>query len=150
MSISCHFWALGGHDSVWPLGSAFEGHGSPPPVNKYMCMPHEFKRRCLHRLFPKSAYKFSPAQANYITDSNKTFRSRSRGRLIGSDSDSDSWLVATTPGDFDSGSDSAPLVQGIATEHITGVANSPVFATDTSQLVSLGRSQHLAPEYTRQ
>ena len=40
-----------------------------------------------------------------MTDSNKTFQSRSRGSLI--DSDSNSWLGATTPGD--SGSHSAPL-----------------------------------------
>ena len=39
----------------------------------------------------------------YITDSNKTFRSRSRCNLIDSDPDSNSWLVASTPGDSDSG-----------------------------------------------
>ena len=51
-----------------------------------------------------------------ITDSNKTFRSQSRGSLIGSDSDS--WLVAMTPGDSDSGSDSAPLVCRMGTRLI--------------------------------
>ena len=40
-----------------PFGSVFEGHGSPPSVNGYMCIPPEFKRRCLHRLFAKSACK---------------------------------------------------------------------------------------------
>ena len=64
-------------------------------------------------LFPKSVSKFSPALTNYITDSNKTFWSRSRGNLIDSDPDSDSRLVATTPGDSDS--DSAPLVKILRT-----------------------------------
>ena len=82
-----------------PLASAFEGHGSSPPVKRYECIPLEFKRRCLNRLFPKSACEFSPAWANYITDSNTTFRSQSRGSLIDSDSDSDFLHAATTPGD---------------------------------------------------
>ena len=42
------------------------------------------------------------AWANYITDSNKTFRSRSRGILINLDSDSASWFLATSPRDSDS------------------------------------------------
>ena len=54
------FWRFWGVTSFGQFGSAFEGHGSPPPVNRHMCIPPEFKRRCLHRLFPKSARKFSP------------------------------------------------------------------------------------------
>ena len=52
--------ALGDITAFGPFGSAFEGHGSPPPVNRYMCIPPEFKRRCLNRLFPKSACKSPP------------------------------------------------------------------------------------------
>ena len=64
------------------------------------------------QIISKSACKFSPVKVNYITDSNKTFRIRSRGSLIDSDSDPDSRLVATIPGDSDfvSGSDPAPLL----------------------------------------
>ena len=110
----CRFCAIfgrfGGMTALNLFGSGFEGHGSPPPANRYMCIPPEFKRRCLNRLFPKSACKFPHTWANYITDSNKMFRSRSRGSLIGSNSDSDSLLVATTPGDSNSDSGSAPLL----------------------------------------
>ena len=35
--------ALGGMVAFGPLGFAFEGYGSPPPVNSYMCIPTEFK-----------------------------------------------------------------------------------------------------------
>ena len=52
------FGSVGGMTGVDLFGSAFEGHGSAPPVNRYICMPSIFKRRCLHRLFPKSACKF--------------------------------------------------------------------------------------------
>ena len=55
--------AFGGMIAFDPFGSAFEGHASPPPVNRqvYMCIPPEFKRRYL-QIFPqKSACKFSPA-----------------------------------------------------------------------------------------
>ena len=51
----------------------------------------------------------SPLIGNYITDSNKTFYSRGRGSVV----DSDSWLVVMTPGDSDSDSDSALLMQGL-------------------------------------
>ena len=44
MPFLCHFLsASGGMTAFGPPGSAFEGHGSPPPVNTYMCMPTEFK-----------------------------------------------------------------------------------------------------------
>ena len=110
MSILFYFRALGDMNTFDPLGSAFEGHGSPPSVNRYVCIPSEGKNVCTD-YFQKSMQIY-PAQENYITDSNTTFRSRSRGSLIGSDSDSDSWLVATTPGDSgsDSGSESASLL----------------------------------------
>ena len=52
------FGSVGGMTGVDLFGSAFEGHGSAPPVNRYICMPSIFKRWCLHRLFPKSACKF--------------------------------------------------------------------------------------------
>ena len=45
--------ALGGMAAFDPFGSAFEGHGSLSLVNRYLRIPHEFKGRCLHRLFPK-------------------------------------------------------------------------------------------------
>ena len=66
------------------------------------------------QIISKKCMRILPCMANYITDSNKAFCSRSRGSLI--DSDSDSLLIATTPGDSDSDSgsdsdsDSAPLV----------------------------------------
>ena len=43
----CRFCALfgrfGSMAAFGPLGSAFEGHGSPSPVNKHMCMSTERK-----------------------------------------------------------------------------------------------------------
>ena len=51
----CRFCAIFGRfvgmTAFGLFGSAFEGHGFPPPVNTYMCIPTEFRRRCLHRLF---------------------------------------------------------------------------------------------------
>ena len=80
----------------------------PHYSSPYLCLTHELASGLP---LQKSASKFS--LASFITDSNKTFRSRSRGKLIDSDPDSESWLVATTPGDSDAGSDSdsAPLTQ---------------------------------------
>ena len=43
MSILCHFPTFGAIAEFGPLGSALEVHGSPPPINGYMCMPTEFK-----------------------------------------------------------------------------------------------------------
>ena len=112
----CRFYAIfgrfGGITAFDPFGSGIEGRSSPPPVNRYTRISPEFKRQCLYRLFPKRACKFSHTLANYITNSTKTFRSRSQGSLIDSDSDFDPWLVAMTPSnsDSDSGSDSAPLI----------------------------------------
>ena len=108
MLILCHSRALRVRTAEFePLGSAFEGHGSLPLLNNYVCKPTEFKDDICTDYFQNVIVHASPplhTYANYITNSNKTFRSRSRGSLIGSDS----WLVATTPGD--SNSDSAPLV----------------------------------------
>ena len=68
-----------------------------------------------------------PTQVNYIIDSKKMLRIRTRGHLIDSDSDSDSWLVTTTPGDSDSDSDSdsAPLVTGIQIYILLGLHMQP-------------------------
>ena len=81
-----------------------------PPL-KVMTLRPRLIRKCVYLLNLKTASAqnlskkcVSPAEANCITDSNKTFRGRSRGSFI--DSDSDSWLAATTPGDSDSDSDS--------------------------------------------
>ena len=35
--------AWGGMATFDPLGYAFEGHGSPPAVNTYMCLPTGFE-----------------------------------------------------------------------------------------------------------
>ena len=43
MPILCHFRARRGMTAFGTLGFAFEGNGSPPPVNTYMCIPTEFK-----------------------------------------------------------------------------------------------------------
>ena len=85
------------------FGSAFEGHGSAPPVNRYICMPSIFKRRCLHRLFPKSTCKFQCIGELYhrfkqnVSESESRQFDRLRLRLR---------LLARS---HDSGSDSAPL-----------------------------------------
>ena len=39
MSIFAILGRFGGMNVFCPLGSAFEGHGSPPPVNTYVCLP---------------------------------------------------------------------------------------------------------------
>ena len=39
MSIFAIFERFGGMNVFCPLGSAFEGHGSPPPANTYACIP---------------------------------------------------------------------------------------------------------------
>ena len=96
-----------------PLGSAYEGHGPRLRLLR-MCVavPTEFKDNISAQLIFKKCMHFSPAKVNNIKDVNKPSRSWSRSSLIDSDSDFDSWLVATTPGDSDSdsGSDSEPLV----------------------------------------
>ena len=44
MSIVCHSRALRvGTAEFGPIGSAFEGHGSPTSFNTYVCKPTEFK-----------------------------------------------------------------------------------------------------------
>ena len=80
-----------------------EDHVNFAPFS-YICMPAEFKADICSE-YLKKYMQILPCiwQTRYITDSNTTFRSRSRGSLV----DSDSWLVATTPGD----PDSAPLLK---------------------------------------
>ena len=71
-------------------------------------MPTEFTDAICMDYLQKVHGNSPSAKANYITDSNKTFQSRSRGSLI--DSDSNAWLVATTASDSDSDSDFVPLL----------------------------------------
>ena len=91
-----------------PLGPAYEAHGPPPPLNTYRYVHRYLNnlRTTYPHIISKSACKFSPALANYITDSNKMFWGQSQGSLV--DSYSDSWLIAMALGDSDS--DSSPLV----------------------------------------
>ena len=73
-----------------------------------MHIPPELKKNDVCRDYFQKVHVHSPFLGEF-TDSNKTLSwSRSRGSLIGSDSDFDSWLVATTLGDSDSDADSAP------------------------------------------
>ena len=87
-----------------PLGSAFEGHGSSPPGNTDICLPKEFKDDICTDYF-QNVPANSPLhrQTVGITDSK---HSGVGVEAVLFDSVSDSWLVATTPGD----SESAPLV----------------------------------------
>ena len=101
-----------------PFGSAFEGHDSLPRlIGIGMCNVHcicllNLKDDVCTDYFQEVYANCDILHRQNITDSNKTFWSRSRGSLIGSDSNS--WLVATTPGD----SDSAPLVCRMGTRLI--------------------------------
>ena len=87
-----------------PLGLAFEGHVFPPPVDTYRYVHTHLQnvKTISAQIISKSACSFSSAEANYITDTNKMFQSRSRGSLI----------------DFDSDSDSAPLSLGMRLSEI--------------------------------
>ena len=95
----CRFCAIfrrfGGKAAFGPLGSASEGNGSPPPVNTYVCTPTEFKDDIFTDYFQKVHANSPPHWQILSQNQPKTFRSRRRGSLV--DSDSDSSLVATTP-----------------------------------------------------
>ena len=76
----------------------------PTPSWYIYVFTYRIWRRYLQRLSLKM-HGNSPLYRQIISQVTKTFRRRSWGSFI--DSDSDSWLVTTTPGDSDS--DSAPL-----------------------------------------
>ena len=90
MSTLCHFQALWGAWPPWaPLDWPLKVMAPRPRVMPICAYLHNLRTISAHNL-SKSSCKFSSAEANYIADSNKTFRNRIRGSLIDSDSESES------------------------------------------------------------
>ena len=101
MSILCHFRALWGIAAFDFFGSAFEGHGSPPPVNSYMCVHPESKNDVCKDYFQKKGMQVL-LRVGVLYHRFKQSVPESESRQF---EDSDTWLIATTPGVSDSGSE---------------------------------------------
>ena len=107
MPFSGALWDMTAFD---PLAYRFEGHGSPLPFNRYMCIPPEFKKTMSAQIISKKCMQILPCIGELyhrykqnVPESKSRQLDRLRLRLLARCRDSDS----------DSSSDSTPRLPTI-------------------------------------